>query len=624
MTILGISCFYHDAAAAVLKDGKIIAAAQEERFTRKKHDADFPSNAISYCLRTAGCSLQQLDAIVFYDKPFLKFERLLETYYQNAPAGFLSFVKAMPVWLKEKLFIKSVLKKEFKKIDPLFQPGKARWLFTEHHLAHAASAFFVSPFQEAAIVTIDGVGEWATASLGIGSGNSIKILKELVFPDSVGLLYSAFTYFLGFKVNSGEYKLMGLAPYGNAGDEQTRQFIEIIEKELVTVFDNGSIRLNQRYFGYATGLKMIRTPLWEELFGIKRRLPEQSIEQAHCNLAMAIQHVTEKIVLQVAAHAKAITGRDNLCMAGGVALNCVANGKLQRASIFSDIYIQPAAGDAGGALGAALAVHYIYFNSSRDMKGHPRSEDPMQNAFLGPAYSSIDIQQTIQRFNAVGRVVDSQQDLAALMAAELMNGKILGWFHGRMEFGPRALGNRSILASPLFPNMQERLNRDIKFRENFRPFAPVTTVEDVNLYTAFAGKSPYMLQVHPIKEDLRIDLPDGFHRFTPEQKMQVKKSLLPSVTHVDFSCRVQTADRENNGDCWKLLEAFKKLSGYAVLVNTSFNVRGEPVVCTPDQAYTCFMKTGMDVLVLNDTIFYREDQPPFAAESWTAASVAAD
>ena len=604
MTILGISCFYHDAAAAILQDGKIIAAVQEERFTRKKHDPDFPANAIAYCLLNAGTSLNKLDAIVFYDKPFLKFERLLETYYEHAPHGFLSFVKAMPVWLKEKLFIKNLLKKELKKIDPSFNAQKAKFLFTEHHLAHAASAFFASPFNDAAILTIDGVGEWATASLGIGNGNTIKILKELSFPDSVGLLYSSFTYFLGFKVNSGEYKLMGLAPYGNRNDAQTIHYTESITKELVTIFENGSVLLNQKYFNYATGLKMIHPLPWENLFGMKKRNPEETINQAHCNLALAIQTITEKIVLKMAAHAREITGNDKLCMAGGVALNCVANGKLQNAQIFSDIYIQPAAGDAGGALGAALAAHYIYFKKERSITG-----DAMQNSFLGPEFSVTEIHQTIRKFNAVGNEFNDKRDLINLVAKELMDGKVVGWFNGRMEFGPRALGNRSIIASPLVDDMQARLNQKIKFRENFRPFAPVTTSEDVAAYFNFSGKSPYMLLVHTIKDALRYPLPPAFDSYSPEQKLQYKKSVLPAITHVDFSCRVQTIDKAANEDFWNLLNAFKKASGYAVLINTSFNIRGEPIVCTPEEAYTCFMHTAMDILIMNNFVFLKEQQP---------------
>jgi carbamoyltransferase len=607
MKILGISAYYHDSAAAIIYDNVIISAAQEERFTRIKHDASFPSKSILFCLQYSGLRLNELDAVVFYDKPFLKFERLLETYYTRAPRGVFSFIKSMPVWLKEKIFLRKLLVEELKKIDPELRPSTTKILFCEHHLSHAASAFYVSPFHQSAILTIDGVGEWATASICIGKGTEIKMLKELYFPDSVGLLYSSFTYFLGFKVNSGEYKLMGLAPYGNINDIQTIRFISVIRKYLVNIYSNGSIKLNQKFFRYATGLKMIDVSLWENLFGIRIRKPSDKITQDHCNLAIAIQVITEEIVLKMANHVKEITGSENLCMAGGVALNCVANGKLQKTNLFKDIFIQPAAGDAGGALGAALAANHIYYKQERLIVNGEK--DLMQNAFLGPEYSELNILQMIRKFKAVCKKYNNNDELNSLLANYLLHGTVVGRFDGRMEFGPRALGNRSILANPLIPGMQKVINLKIKFREGFRPFAAVTSEEDAKIYFDLESISPYMLLVQKINLEFSKPLPELYEKFLPEEKLSVNKSEFSSVTHADLSCRIQTVNKKDNPGIWNLLYEFKKLSGFSLLLNTSFNIRGEPIVCTPDEAYTGFMRTEMDVLVMNNFIFMKEDQP---------------
>jgi carbamoyltransferase len=607
MKILGISAFYHDSAAALICNNEIVAAMQEERFTRVKHDASFPANSVEYCLQYAGLTLNELDAIVFYDKPFLKFERLLETYYSNAPKGFISFIKAMPVWVKEKIFLRKLINGELKKINEDFIPAKANLLFTEHHLSHAASAFYASPFKESAILTIDGVGEWATASICIGKENAITVIKELHFPDSVGLLYTSFTYFLGFKVNSGEYKLMGLAPYGNINNIQTKGFIELIERELVEIYDNGSIKMNQKYFNYSTGLTMIHTILWEKLFGIPLKKPDEAITQTHCNLALAIQTVTEKIVLLMAKHTKEITGLDNLCLAGGVALNCVANGKIQDNAIFKDIFIQPAAGDAGGALGAALAANYIYFKNERTTIFS--GTDMMKGASLGPEYSELDIMQTVRKYNACFKQYGDENERNSIIVNYLQQGKVIGLFSGRMEFGPRALGNRSIIASALIPEMQKTINLKIKFREGFRPFAAIVNEEDVNTYFDYSGISPYMLLVHKVNKDYCNALPERYEDLSMEEKLNVKKSLFPAITHVDLSCRIQTVSKRDNQSLWELLNCFKSASGYGMLINTSFNIRGEPIVCTPGEAYAGFMRTGMDVLVMNDFIFAKEEQP---------------
>ncbi|TWI83509.1 carbamoyltransferase [Lacibacter cauensis] len=613
MYILGISAFYHDSAAAILKDGEIIAAAQEERFSRKKHDAGFPSKAVVYCLKEAGVTIDQLEAVVFYDKPLLKFERLLETYYAFAPKGFTSFLMAMPVWLNEKLFLKKMIRDELKKLQP-YDKKKLKLLFPEHHLSHAASAFYPSPFEEAAIVTIDGVGEWATTTICKGNGKNIEILKQLNFPHSVGLLYSAFTYYLGFKVNSGEYKLMGLAPYGDPSAEQTKQFVSTIKEKLITIYDDGSIYLDQQYFNYAVGLRMVKDKKFETLFGFKRRGEEEELTQQHCSLALAIQQVTEEIVLKLAAHAKAITGSKNICLSGGVALNCVANGKLQNANLFENMFIQPASGDAGGAAGSALAAHHIYFEKERIVSS---AMDAMKGSYLGPSFSTGEIESTIQQYKAVATAFNNRDELNKTVATHISNGNVIGWFQGRMEFGPRALGNRSIIADPRNPEMQKKLNLKIKYREGFRPFAPAALSEDVQDYFELTTTSPYMLLVQPVKKNLQHPVPANYHQLNLTDKLYFQRSSLPAVTHIDYSARVQTVHKETNPAFHSLITAFKQQTGCAVLINTSFNVRGEPVVCTPQEAYQCFMRTEMDYLVIENYLFSKSDQPAWKEkEDW--------
>jgi carbamoyltransferase len=607
MKILGLSAFYHDSAASVIIDGEIIAAAQEERFTRIKHDKEFPVNAVRFCLQYSGLAIEELDAVVFYDKPLLKFERLIETYYVNAPSGLVSFVSSMMVWIKEKVFLKNIIRKELRKIEK-YKKSKLKLLFTEHHLSHASSAFFASPFKEAAIVTIDGVGEWATASICRGKDNSIEILKELRFPDSLGLLYSAFTYFLGFKVNSGEYKLMGLAPYGNPSSERTLNFILLIKEKLAAIMDDGSLKLNRSYFTFETRLKMISDKKWEALFGFKRRLPDTEITQAHCDLAFAVQSVTNEIVLKMVRTAKELTGADNLCMAGGVALNCVTNGFILRSGLFSEMFIQPAAGDAGGALGAALAANYIYFGKER-IYPVPPDHDTLQGAFLGPEYSNNDIELTAKKYKAVYEKPESYEWLTEKVAGLLAEGKVVGWFQGRMEFGPRALGNRSILGDARNPEMQKKLNLKIKFREGFRPFAPSVLDEDASDYFDLPVNSPYMLLVADVIKERRTELPRNYRELPMIDRLYTQRSDIPAVTHIDFSARIQTVHKHTNERYWKLICRFKEKSGYGVIVNTSFNVRGEPIVCSPEDAYICFMRTEMDHLVMGDLVFDKNLQP---------------
>lgn len=604
MKILGISAFYHDSAAVLTDGGNIIAAAQEERFTRIKHDPSFPVNAIRYCLYEGALKISDLDAIVFYDKPFLKFERLLETYYSLAPRGLVSFVNAMPVWVREKIFLKRIIHEELQKMDG-YKKAKIKLLFTEHHLSHAASAFYPSPFDESAILTVDGVGEWATASIGHGSGGKITCLKEMHFPHSAGLLYSAFTYFLGFQVNSGEYKLMGLAPYGIPESASVERFIKIIREKLVDIKSDGSLWLDQDYFTYSTGLRMVDDQKWEKLFGFKRRHPEDVIEQHHADLALAIQTVTEDIVILMAAEAKRLTGSNYLCMAGGVALNCVANGKLLRTGMFDEIYIQPAAGDAGGALGAALACHYLRFGNER----HHAKSDGMKGAFLGPEFSAKEIEHTAKSYGAVYLRSDHFEDLCEKVARLLADGNVVGWFQGRMEFGPRALGNRSILADARSREMQLKLNMKIKYRESFRPFAPSVLAEDAAEYFDLGTSSPYMLLVASVSSGHQRDLPGNYYRLPPMERLYVERSDIPSVTHIDMSARIQTVHRETNPEYNLLIEKFRDLTGYGVLVNTSFNVRGEPIVCSPDEAYKCFMRTEMDYLVMGNYLFDKKEQP---------------
>lgn len=600
--ILGISAYYHDSAAAILVDGKIVAAAQEERFSRIKHDHRFPSLAIAFVLDEAGISFEKLSAIVFYEKPILKFERLLETYHAFAPKGFQSFVAAIPIWLKDKLFMKKMLREELSKFGKI----PCAISFSEHHLSHAASAFFPSPFEEAAILTIDGVGEWATATIGVGVNNKIKTIKELHFPHSVGLLYSAFTYYIGFMVNSGEYKLMGLAPYGIENGKQTLGFREKIESQLVDIKDDGSIILNMNYFCFATGLTMTNNKKWERLFGIPPRNPESEITQEYMNLAMAVQQVTEDIVLRMANHAKEITRCKNLVMAGGVALNCVANGKLLKEGIFDNIWVQPAAGDAGGAVGAALSSWYVGLNKTRFVE----VTDGMSGSYLGPEFTEKDVQKTILKYDAKANYFKNFDDLCSETASLIANGNVIGWVQGRMEFGPRALGNRSILGDARHPEMQRKLNLKIKYREGFRPFAPAVIAEKCSDYFDLGTASPYMLLVAPVNNGRRNPISPGETDLL--KRLYHLRSDIPSVTHVDYSARIQTVHRETNPKFYKLLKAFERLTGYSVLVNTSFNVRGEPIVCTPEDAYRCFMSTDMDFLVIGNFLFKKEEQPTIA------------
>ena len=606
--ILGISAFYHDSAAALLADGEILAAAHEERFTRKKHDLSFPVNAIKYALGEAGiASLDELQAIAFYDKPFLKFERLLETYHAFAPRGLESFVASIPVWIKEKLFMRGQIRDDLAKIAP----GKTELLFPEHHLSHAASAFYPSPFEEAAILTIDGVGEWATTTVGHGKGNEIKILRQMDFPHSLGLLYTAATYYCGFKVNSGEYKLMGLAPYGQGDEEETARCKRKILDSLVDIRDDGSILLNMDYFDYATGLRMCNEEKWIELFGFPKRTPETGLTQEYMNMALAVQEVTEEIVLRLAKTAKKLTNCRNLVMAGGVALNCVANGKLLRTGIFEDIWIQPAAGDAGGALGAAYAAWHVW--KSMERKARPGC-DAMRGAYLGPEFSVADVRRAAIKHDAPLKEYPDFDTLCDVVAGLMAEGQVVGWLQGRMEFGPRALGNRSILGDPRNPEMQKKLNLKIKYREGFRPFAPSVLEENIGEYFSLDRSSPYMLLVAPVREERRCALPKGYSQMDMWERLYHVRSDIPAITHVDFSARIQTVSAATNKKYWKLIQAFKKKTGYGVIVNTSFNVRGEPIVCTPEQAYQCFMRTEMDYLVMENCLFSKADQPEWKKE----------
>jgi carbamoyltransferase len=608
--ILGISAYYHDSAAALLVDGRVVAAAQEERFTRKRHDPSFPIHACRFVLEASGVRFNELSAVAFYDKPFLKFERLLETYHAFAPSGLRSFAAAMPVWIKEKLFMRRLLAEHLRALGD----ADHRVYFPEHHLSHAASAFYPSPFTESAILTIDGVGEWATTTIGRGRGKDIEVFSELHFPHSIGLLYSAFTYYLGFTVNSGEYKLMGLAPYGNAASDRTKDFVRRTTSELVDIRKDGSILLNMRYFDFATGLRMVNEPRWERLFGMPRREPEGELTQAHMDLALAVQQVTEEIVLRLSRTARELSGCRRLTMAGGVALNCVANGKILEAGLFDDIWIQPAAGDAGGAVGAAYAVWHIHRGKERQI--HSGCADAMAGSYLGPEFSSTQIVQSVERYGGKARHYDGVAALAADVAARLAAGEVGGWFQGRMEFGPRALGNRSIIGDPRNPEMQKRLNLKIKFREGFRPFAPSVLEEEVSSYFELDRPSPYMLLVTPIRQDRQRPLPSDYADQPMYDRLYFVRSDLPAITHVDYSARIQTVSRATNPRYWMLIDAFKRLTGCAVLVNTSFNVRGEPIVCTPDEAYRCFMRTDMDFLVMGDYLLDKKDQPAFDDQGW--------
>ncbi|MEA5000514.1 MAG: carbamoyltransferase [Endomicrobiaceae bacterium] len=604
MKILGISAFYHDSAAAVTIDGKISAAAQEERFTRKKHDPSFPVNAVKFCLKQSGLNIDDLDAVAFYDKPWLKFERLMMTYYMYAPKGFKSFVEAVPVWTKEKMFLKKIIEEELTSIEQ-YDFSKFKLLFPSHHLSHAASAFYASPFASSAILTVDGVGEWATASIAFGEGKEITSLKELSFPHSLGLFYSAVTYYLGFRVNSGEYKVMGLAPYGNSGSEQTEQYKQKLKEHIIDIKNDGSCCLNQDFFDYSTGMKMTKNDKWQKLFGIKKREPEQDLTQQHCDFALACQQITEESVIKMAQTAKNLTKSENLCLAGGVALNCVANSKIMQTGIFKNIWIQPASGDAGGALGAALAAEYIYFGSERTAGGQT---DIMKGSYLGPDFCKCEINKMIKTFKACAEYIDDEEMLLEKTAQAAADGKVIGWFQGKAEFGPRALGNRSIIADPRNEQMQMKMNLKIKHRESFRPFAPSVTDEDARNYFDIATESPYMLLTADVKKDICYNLPDGYNNFAVKDKLYFKRSAIPAVTHIDFSARVQTVSGKTNPRFYGLIKKFSRITGCPVLINTSFNVRGEPIVSSPEDAYRCFMNTEMDCLVIGNFFFEKEKQ----------------
>src|SRR6516162_10925663 len=598
MRVLGISAFYHDSAAALVADGHIVAAAQEERFTRKKHDSRFPEHAIRYCLEEGGVELGEIDAVVFYDKPFLKFERLLETYLAFAPLGFGSFRLALPTWQKEKLFQKKLLGKRLAAFAPNYDWDR-RLLFAEHHQSHAASAFFASPFEEAAVLTMDGVGEWATTSVAIGRGNSLEMLKEIHFPHSLGLLYSAFTYYTGFRVNSGEYKVMGLAPYGEA------RFAQTILDYLIDLKPDGSFRLDQDYFDYCAGLRMT-SERFDALFGGPPRRPDEPLTQRHMDLAASVQAVTEEVVMRLARGVANDTGAKNLCLAGGVALNCVANGKVLRDACFERLWVQPAAGDAGGALGAALAAYYLHRNAPRTLAN---TLDGMQGSYLGPAFSQHDVERRLTEAGAVFDLMDEPSLLDATTAA-LIEEKAVGWFQGRMEFGPRALGNRSILADPRSPSMQKTLNLRVKYRESFRPFAPSVLREDVQDWFEIDADSPYMLLVADVVKERRHEMTSEEDALFGIDKLNVARSEIPAVTHVDYSARLQTVHRETNPRYHALLSVFKAKTGCPVLVNTSFNVRGEPIACTPEDAFRCFMGSEIEVLVAGDCFLRKERQNP--------------
>jgi len=606
MYILGISAFYHDSAAALIKDETIIGAAQEERFTRKKHDSEFPINAIKYCLEEANINFSQVDAISFYDKPFLKFERLLETYIAEAPKGLKSFLMAIPVWLKEKLFLKhTIIKLLAEEFDIDKKLIESKILFTEHHQSHGASAFFPSPFEDAAVLTLDGVGEWATTSLWHGKSNTMEAVSEIRFPHSLGLLYSAFTYYTGFKVNSGEYKIMGLAPYGQP------KYVDLIKEHLIDIKPDGSFKLNMDYFNYASGLTMTSSK-FHNLFGGPPREAESEVSQKEMDLARSVQDITEEVVILIAKHAQKTTKSKNLCLAGGVALNCVANGKLLREKIFDKIWIQPAAGDAGGALGAALSAYYQHFNKPRTINPN----DNMQGSYLGTKSSENEIIGDFSKYNAVYKKYE-ETEFYEILANELANEKVIGWHSGRMEFGPRALGGRSIIGDARSQKMQSIMNLKIKYRESFRPFAPSVLAEDVSEYFEHYSESPYMLLVADIQPDKRIPMTKEQEELFGIEKLKISRSTLPAITHVDYSARIQTVHKETNPRYYNLIKNFKEKTGSSVIVNTSFNVRGEPIVCTAEDSYKCFMRTEMDILVVENYILYKTDQPNFSdKEKW--------
>lgn len=605
-SILGISAYYHDSAAALLRDGDVVAAAQEERFSRRKHDSRFPQSAINYCLQESGLNLGDVSQIVFYDKPLVKFERLLETYLSYAPRGFRSFVAAMPIWLKEKLYLKNTLRRELAEMADCEPKQLPQLLFAEHHQSHAASAFYFSPYDRAAVLCLDGVGEWATTSAWLGQGAELDALWEIDFPHSLGLLYSAFTYFTGFRVNSGEYKLMGLAPYGQP------KYTQLILDNLLDLKEDGTFRLDMRYFNYCTGLTMTNR-LFDELFEGPPRKPESEITQREMDLAASIQVVTEEVVLRLAKTLHSETGEDYLCLAGGVALNCVANGRVLREGPFKDIWVQPAAGDAGGAVGAAAIAWHQYNNGPRSNSG---SQDRMSGSYLGPRYGRNEIIAVLDKHDAA-YVELNDSELMPRVAEILEQECVVGWFQGRMEFGPRALGGRSIVGDPRSAKMQSVMNLKIKYRESFRPFAPSVLAERVSDYFELDRATPYMLIVAPIRQELRLPLAEEQQDYFGIEKLNLKRSELPAITHVDYSARIQTVHEETNPRYYGLLKAFESRTGCGVLVNTSFNVRGEPIVCTPDDAYRCFMRTEMDYLVVENFLLAKEDQPKWAKdESW--------
>ena len=602
--ILGISAFYHDSAAALILDGKIVSAVQEERFSRKKHDARYPFNAVEYVLSESNLKLNQIDYIVFFEKPFLKFERLLETYLAFAPLGFKSFSMSMPLWLREKLFQKKYLFDQLKKHDNSFEDIN-KIFFSEHHYSHAASAFYPSPFKDAVILTLDGVGEWATTTVGIGKGSSIKIIKEIHFPHSIGLLYSAFTYYTGFKVNSGEYKVMGLAPYGKP------KFKQIILEELIDLKDDGSFRLNMKYFNYATGLTMTNKK-FSKLFGQPVRNPKKDLlTEFHMDIAASIQAATEEIVLKLTSSIAKEYKIKNLCLAGGVALNCVANGKILKNNTFENIWIQPAAGDAGGSLGAALAFWHKELKQSRNIQ----NKDQMSGSYLAPSFTDEEIENKLKFLKGKFTKL-STENLIDTVAKEISNGKTVGWFQGRMEFGPRALGGRSIIADPRSDKMQKELNLKVKFRESFRPFAPSVLREDVSKWFEIDCDSPYMLLVADVKKEIQIPMSQDNEKLFGIEKLNVKRSSIPAVTHVDYSARIQTVHKETNPRYHSLISKFKELTGCPVLVNTSFNVRGEPIVCSIEDAFNCFMGTNLDILVCENFILYKNNQDPLLKKNY--------
>lgn len=619
MYILGISAYYHDSGVALIKDEEIIAAAQEERFTRKKQDDGFPREAIKYCLSEAGITLDEVDHIAFYDKPFIKFERLLETYLAEAPKGVQSFLLSIPVWLKDKLFLKETLAREFKTLYHDLNPKSSdkeakafkqrvleKFMFGEHHQSHAASAFYPSPFEDAAILTIDGVGEWSTTSLAYGKGNAIEFLEEIHFPHSLGLLYSAFTYYTGFKVNSGEYKVMGLAPYGEP------KYSDLIKEHLIDIKEDGSFKLDMSYFNYTTGLTMTNKK-FDRLFGAPPRKREGTLTQREMDLAASIQDVTEEIMIKLARHAKKVTGSDNLCLAGGVALNCVGNGKLLRENIFKDIWIQPAAGDAGGAVGGAYSVYYQEHGNKRTV--NPDELDKMKGSYLGPKFSKEETQSYLDSIGAVYHYTDDEALLVDKVSDALAGEKVVGWHYDRMEFGPRSLGHRSIIGDARSQQMQSTMNLKIKYRESFRPFAPSVLREKVSEWYDLDYNSPYMLLVAPVHPDKQIPMTAEQEKLFGIEKLNIPRSEIPAVTHIDYSARIQTVHKETNPRYHKLISKFEEKTGCPTIVNTSFNVRGEPIVCSPEDSYRCFMRTEMDVLVIDDFILYKEEQPAYEEKS---------